>query len=41
LSPEAIKVVEGDIEQIKKAAFYFTTEVQKIYENAIRNLGLI
>lgn len=41
LVPEAIKVTEGDIDQIKKAAFYFTTEVQRIYEDAIRNLGLI
>lgn len=41
LVPEVIKVTEGDIQQIKKAAFYFTTEVQKVYENAIRNLGLI
>lgn len=41
LVPEVIKVVEGDIIQIKKAAFYFTTEVQRAYENAIHNLGLI
>ncbi len=41
LVPEMIKVVEGDVQQIKKAALYFTTQVQKVYQDAIHNLGLI